>query len=148
MMFERFAHPARTVVADAHDIAQSLGSPTVEAEHLLLAAARRPGPLAEEGLDYDALLAALHTERTLSLAAIGVALDPGPASPPVAKPRFATSAKVALHRGLRTAVARGEKRIEPRHVALGVLRAQVGTVPRALELAGFDRAALIARLDG
>jgi hypothetical protein len=31
-------------------------------------------------------------------------------------------------------------------VLLGILQADVGTVPRALALAGFDRAALIARV--
>jgi ATP-dependent Clp protease ATP-binding subunit ClpA len=147
-MFERFAADARAVVAGAQEVARELGSPTIEAEHLLLAAARRPAsPLADAGLDYDALLDALDAERTLSLAAIGIALEPPAASPPVDRPAFATSAKVAIQRALRAAVARGDKRMEARHVVLGVLRAQFGTVPRALEFAGFDRAALIARLD-
>lgn len=147
-MFERFAHDARAIVSDAQVLARELGSPTIEAEHLLLAAARRPfPPLTEAGLDYDALLDALDNERTRSLAAVGITVDAPPASPPVERSHFATSAKVAIERALRSAVARGDNRMEARHVVLGVLRAQLGTVPRALECAGVDRAALVARLD-
>jgi hypothetical protein len=39
-------------------------------------------------------------------------------------------------------VARHHRRIACAHVALGVLRADVGTVPRALRIAGVDRAEL------
>ena len=147
-MFERLAEPGRDVLVDARAVARELGSPTVEAEHLLLAAARRPdGPLAESGLDYDSLLEALETERAVSLAAVGVTLDPGPASPPVGEPRWATSAKVAIQRAMHAAVGRGDKHIDARHVAIGVLRAQLGTVPRALECAGVDRIGLLTWLE-
>jgi D-alanyl-D-alanine carboxypeptidase len=54
-----------------------------------------------------------------------------------------TSAKLALERGF--AGAARKKDLRPAHVLLGVLAAEVGTVPRALALAGFDRADLIAR---
>jgi ATP-dependent Clp protease ATP-binding subunit ClpA len=143
-MLNKFTGEARMVVGDAVDVARELGSPTIEAEHLLLAVARE---MPEAGLDYETLLEALDAERTLSLAAVGVALEPPPHSPPVGQPRFATSAKLALERALRAAVARGDKRIEGRHVALGVLRAQFGTVPRALAFAGLDHDELIAALD-
>jgi hypothetical protein len=53
-----------------------------------------------------------------------------------------TSVRHALERdleGVRTAP-------QPAHVLLGVLRAEVGIVPRALALAGFDRSDLLARV--
>jgi D-alanyl-D-alanine carboxypeptidase len=36
--------------------------------------------------------------------------------------------------------------LRPAHLLLGVLQAQVGTVPRALALAGVDRSDLLARV--
>jgi len=38
-------------------------------------------------------------------------------------------------------------RIGPLHLLIGILRADVGTVPRALELAGIDRTDLVARAE-
>ena len=145
-MFNRFARDARTVVTNAVGIARELASPRVEAEHLLLAVARDDCPaaraMAAHGLDYDGLVAALEHETERSLAAVGVAAEAGSFSPWVEEPRFATSAKLALERALRAAVARHDRRIACGHVALGVLRAEVGTVPRALQIAGIERTAL------
>jgi hypothetical protein len=73
---------------------------------------------------------------------VGVAAEAGPFSPWVGEPRFATSAKLAMERAVRVAGARGDKRLRAGHLALGVLRAPVGTVPRALALAELDPAAL------
>jgi D-alanyl-D-alanine carboxypeptidase len=61
-----------------------------------------------------------------------------------ASTRFGASAKLALERSLPIAVARHENRITSDHVLLGVLEAEVGTVPRSLALAGVDRAELAA----
>jgi ATP-dependent Clp protease ATP-binding subunit ClpA len=151
-MFERFARDARAAVVDAREIARELVSPTVEAEHLLLALARQPGTpaqqtLAEFGLDYDAALAALEAEAARSLAAVGIAVELPPVSPFPDAPRFATSAKATLERALRVAAAHGERGIQSAHVLLALLRPGVGTVARALECAGVDRAALIGRLE-
>ena len=147
-MFNKFARDARAVVANAAGIARELGSPRVEAEHLLLATARDDCPasraMAAQGLDYEELLGALEREAERSLAAVGVGAEAGPFSPWIGEPRFATSAKLALERALRAAVARHDRRIACAHVALGVLRAEVGTVPRALQIAGVDRAELSA----
>ncbi len=146
MLFNRFAGDARAAVVSATLVARELGSPRVEAEHLLLSVARADCPAARAmgaaGLDDATLLAALERETERSLAAVGVALEPTPFSPWVGDPRFATSAKLALERTVRVAAARGDRRIACGHVALGVLRAEVGTVPRALALADVDRSAL------
>jgi ATP-dependent Clp protease ATP-binding subunit ClpA len=150
MAFNRFSKDARTVVGDATEIARDLGSTTLEAEHLLLALTRGATPvarvLADAGLDYDGMVAALAAETTRSLAAVGVSADALHFSPFVQQPRFATSAKLVLERALRTAVARGDRHIGSRHIALGALQAGTGTVPRALECADVDRAELTKQI--
>jgi D-alanyl-D-alanine carboxypeptidase len=139
-MFERFTHDARQVVKSAETLASGLASPTIEAEHLLLALADCQPVLADHGLDHDGVLAALDEERARSLRSVGISaadFDLPPA--PRTRPRMAASSKRALERALRAAVARSDKRIAGRHVLLGVLAAEAGTVPRALAIAGVDR---------
>jgi ATP-dependent Clp protease ATP-binding subunit ClpA len=139
-MFERFTHEARRVVKSAETLASGLGSPTIEAEHLLLALADCEPVLAEVGLDHDGVLAALEAERDRSLLAVGISaadFDLPPA--PLTRPRMAASSKAALERAVRAAVARSDKRIAGGHILLGVLAAEAGTVPRALAIAGVDR---------
>ncbi len=67
-------------------------------------------------------------------------------SPFVQAPKFGNSAKLVLERSLKVALARGEKHIGAEHITLAALQPAVGTVPRALEGAGVDRAALISAL--
>lgn len=156
-MFERFTRDARVVVHRAEEEARTLGSPTIEAEHLLLALAdeRAGGATAallhDAGLDPDGLLAALERETELSLAAAGVAIGDFelPARPPAPRrrPRMAASARRALERSLRIALAHGDRRITTRHVLVGILRAELGTVPRALAGADVDRIALATKAE-
>jgi ATP-dependent Clp protease ATP-binding subunit ClpA len=143
-MFERFTRDARSVVKAAETQARGLGSQTIEAEHLLLALAA-----ADEvpGLDHDAVLDALATERERTLMAVGIAtasVDLPPA-PVTRSPRIAASAKLALGRALRVAAARSDRSIRAGHILLGVLAAEAGTVPRALDAAGVDVDELRAR---
>ena len=151
-MLEVFAKSARATVERAQEEARALGSPSVEAEHLLLALTCAPavGPaLAAAGLDHDAIVAALELELSTALDAVGVSVaDFGPPAPvPVAgRPRFGTSAKAALEGALKVAVARGEKRLQPGHVGLALLQPAHGTVPRALALVGADVTGLRDRL--
>jgi len=129
------------------------GSPAVEAQHLLLAIAADPGTaarrvLAEAGLDRDAVRAAVDREFAASLRVAGVELTGFALPPATADPHrdvdLGTSAKLVLERAVRVA-GRGPGRIRPAHLLLGVLDTGVGTVPRALALAGVDRAELVAR---
>ena len=85
-------------------------------------------------------------ETDRSLAAVGVSAEHLTFSPFVETPRFATSAKWALELSLRIALERGDRRIGTGHVVLAILRAERGTVPRALALAGVDRVELGARV--
>jgi ATP-dependent Clp protease ATP-binding subunit ClpA len=151
-MLNRFTKEARLVVADSFRVARDFGAPTVEAEHLLLAVAAGGAPAAtvmrDAGLDFDGLAAALVAETTRSLAAVGVSADAlQQFSPFVERPRLATSAKLALERSLKAAVARNDKHIGSEHITLGALRATTGTVPRALECAGVDRVELTRRVE-
>ena len=154
-MFEKFTKDARAVVQGAEAEARSLGAPAIEAEHLLLAAARRSDSgeaqaMAAAGLDYEAIRVALETETERSLLAVGITPSelepPGGAVATVGRIRMAASAKLALERALRVALSRDDRRIEGAHVVLGVLRAEAGTVPRALAIAEIDRHDLADRV--
>ena len=148
MAFERFTKDARATVVGARDQARTLGHHTVESEHLLLALATRP-EFRALGLDHDELEGALAREEGRSLAAIG--LDAGELEPAVAaraprKLKFATSSKVALQRAMAVAVTRGDRRLHAGHMLLGVLAAEHGRVPRALQIAGVDVEELRAQI--
>jgi D-alanyl-D-alanine carboxypeptidase len=135
-MFQRFTKDARTIVKDAVVVARELGSPTVEAEHMLLAVTRTSSVLA---LDEATLRGALERETERSLAAVGVTAETPAFSPYVGDPKLATSAKVALQNALKESVARNDKEIRGAHIAAAILRPTHGTVPRALRIAGIDR---------
>lgn len=147
----------KQVIISAIDEATRRGSPSVEAEHLLLAisaghdAAGRT--LAEFGLDHDGVDAALRGEREQSLRAAGIE--------PVAEERLTATRRsrpswgATVREALRRAdfsEHRGRRRAERERLAVadalvGILRADLGTVPRALAFAGVDRAALVTRLE-
>lgn len=155
-MFERFGKDVRrAVVRAAEHEARVLGSATVEAEHLLLALAADEGSpvgrlLADCGLDHDGLHAALERETERSLAAVGVAAGDfvavGPAAPR-RRPGFAASSKSALQRTLHVALDHKHRYIAPPHLLVGILLAEIGTVPRALAAADVDRVALLTRAE-
>jgi ATP-dependent Clp protease ATP-binding subunit ClpA len=147
--FDQYLH--RIIVRAEHE-AREDGSATIDARHLLLAiAGEREAStqriLASVGVDYRALRDALDREFEHSLSVVGVsvaAVDlPRPSGGP-AHPRMGASAKLVLERSF-AAVAR-KKDLRPAHLLLGILRAQAGTVPRALALAGVDRDGLKARV--
>ena len=118
---------------------------------MLLAMASEAGTetsefLASVGLDRRAIRGALDLELQHTLTAAGVSVDkaePERSESTAHRPlQLGTSVQHALERGL------GATREAPRpaHVLLGILQADIGTVPRALALAGVDRSALIARV--
>lgn len=141
----------QAIMGLAQDEARRDGSATVEAQHLLLAMTGGPDAaprriLAEAGLDHRAVRDALDRECTRSLAAAGVsadAFDLPRESNSLRKPAHGASVGLAIERGF--ALARHKKALRPEHLLFGILQAQVGTVPRALALAGVDRAGLAER---
>jgi len=136
--------------------ARSDGARFIEAEHMLLAIAADADDqagklLVEAGLDHERLATALRDERRESLAFAGMKpLAQGSVQMREADRTvfLGTSAKAALKRALHEhhrerAARRG--RIGSRDLLIGILQAELGTVPRALSLAGVDRDALVAR---
>jgi D-alanyl-D-alanine carboxypeptidase len=147
--FDKYLH---AVIVRAQHEAREDDSTTVEADHLLLAVAGEPESairkvLESVGLDRAAIRGALDREFEHSLNAVGVSRStydlPRPSRLPT-HPGMGTSAKLALERGFGS-VSR-KKDLRPAHVLLGILSAQVGSVPRALALAGIDRDDLTARV--
>ncbi|MEV1245566.1 Clp protease N-terminal domain-containing protein [Nonomuraea sp. NPDC050022] len=131
--------------------AQEDGSSAIEAHHLLLAIAADEGTaahrvLAAAGLGRQAIRDALDREFEHSLSAVGVSVAafdlPKPAAAPE-PPKLGASARLAIERGFTAAT--GKKDLRPAHLLLGVLDTGIGTVPRALALAGLDRVDLMAR---
>ena len=145
----RFTKDARTfVLTQARKEALGRGEDVIEAEHLLLAVADHPD-LRDFGLDRERLVAALAEEERRSLAAVAVSAGDFDLSCTARRPReakLATSSKLALHRAVKMAVGRGERRVGAHHVLWGLLAADHGRVPRAMRLAGVDIAALRSRL--
>jgi ATP-dependent Clp protease ATP-binding subunit ClpA len=141
--------------------ARNQGARFIEAEHMLLALAASAGSdagrlLIESGLDHDELAAALRAEHRQSLAFAGVQAPAEGLAEAADRDRhitLGTSAKAALARALH---ARHRERPHRGHrghlrdvdVLIGILQAELGTVPRAVAIAGVDRAALIARARG
>ena len=146
-----FGKYVRTILDQAGDEARVDRSATIEAHHVLLAIAAQPETaaghvLASAGLDHRALREALDREFEHSLSAAGVSpasFDfPRPSDDPERATHLGASVRLALERGV-TGVRKDPR---PEHLLLGILQAQVGTVPRVLALAGIDRAVLMERV--
>ncbi|WP_394552735.1 Clp protease N-terminal domain-containing protein [Agromyces sp. MMS24-JH15] len=142
----------RRVIARAIDEASDRGALAVEAEHLLLALAEDDGAaasvLAEFGLDARRIDELLHDERRAALAAVGfVGADDDRlvATARRSRPGWGASAKEAIVRGAKLG-HRDRQRIRESDLLLGILLAELGTVPRALHLGDVDREAVIGRL--
>ena len=142
----------RSVVIASVTEAQRRNSTLVEAEHLLLALSRDGSSpirdvLADAGLDPAGLEAALLAEREASLRVAGVeplGEERLVASPRVARPRWGASAKEALSRAHRVASANRRQRSGEADLVTAILGLELGTVPRALLIAGVDRPAVVA----
>ena len=144
----------RKIMAAAKHEARAMGSSRVEAEHLLLALAASSNLaagqlLSAHGLNHAAVREALTLEFAHSLQAVGIRVDdfslPAEGLPLTVDFRLTSSTKLALQRAMKARTGRGRgRRLESLHLLLGLLSANVGTVPRALEAAGVDREALTA----
>lgn len=148
-----FGTYVHTIIEQAGQQATKDRSATIEAHHLLLAVAAQEGTTAHQaltsvGLDQQAVREALDREFEDSLRAAGLSLAafdlPQPRSDPERSARIGASAKLALERGV--AAATSKKDLQSAHLLLGILEAGVGTVARALALAGIDQADLTARV--
>jgi ATP-dependent Clp protease ATP-binding subunit ClpA len=148
----RLSRALRDTVTRAVDEARLRGASLVEAEHLLLALSTTAdstaqSALASSGLDHAGIEAALRAERDASLRAAGV--EPVPeerltATPRTARPRWGASARDALVRAHKLAGRGRDRRTAESDLLAGILSIELGTVPRAIAIAGIDRTALLA----
>jgi len=146
--FDAYLH---AIIMRAEHEAREDGSKTIEAQHILLAIAGEGesttrSVLASAKLDLQAVRDVLDREFEHSLSAVGVSSKtydlPAPSKGPT-HPKMGASAKLVLDRAVATVTRK--KDLRPAHLLLGLLRAEVGTVPRALALAGADQADLVTR---
>jgi ATP-dependent Clp protease ATP-binding subunit ClpA len=160
-MFERFTEEARWVVVHAQEEARDLRAERIEPVHLLLALSRDPGrggtALRAAGVESDRLRAAIARSRkdldADALAAVGIDLDAvrsaaeeafGPGALDRGRPMptghmpFADESKRVLEQTLRYVTRRKDKRIDSRHVLVGVLAVADPTVTRVLQQLGTD----------
>ena len=148
---------APSVVLQFEVEAKRDGAKCIEAEHMLLALAINPDSAAarllkESGLDHQRLTSALHEERRRTLAFAGMnapdkkLVEATGLDSPLS---LGTSAKAAVRRALiGSRLDRRRARLRSIDLLAGILQAELGTVPRALAIAGIDRVALIARARG
>lgn len=149
-MFEASPQSVRWVLTRARDEAAELGAADVEAEHVLLALTLADDALvklvlARAHVEHDALRQAMQAQDEAALACVGVsreAFGMPPSQPLRRTPGWATSTKQAIMRARKIAKAHDRGRMSPGDLMLGVLRAQAGSVPRALAFAGVDPVAL------
>lgn len=126
-MFEHFDGDARRrVITIAAEEALRRGDERIGTEHLLLALLRDPGSVAGEalGLDIERARAALDTLDQDALQAVGI--DLRSMRQPVAvltrrRLPFTSGARDVLHRGVLEARTEKARRIQARHLLLGVL---------------------------
>jgi ATP-dependent Clp protease ATP-binding subunit ClpA len=160
-MFERFSEEARWVVVHAQEEARELRAERIEPVHLLLALSRDPGrggsALRAAGVESDRLRSAIARSRAEldadALAAFGIDLDAvrsaaeaafGPGALDRGRPMptghmpFADESKRVLEQTLRYVTRRQDKRIDSRHVLVGVLAVADPTVTRVLQQLGTD----------
>jgi len=134
------------------------GAKVIEAEHMLLAlTTSSDGDAAklmhEAGLDHERMASALKEERRRTLAFAGMKAPEKKlvAATELESPlSFGTSAKAAFKRALIGARHERHRAHPLRSTDLlgGILEAEMGTVPRALAIAGIDRVALAIRARG
>lgn len=128
---------------------------TVEAEHVLLAILARPDApasraLATAGLDHGTFATALDAERQRSLRAAGIAPVSAVAlgaMPRGEKPGWGASIRDVLRRADKPAAKDDRPGALELELVAAILRADLGTVPRALALGRIDRVSLLHQLD-
>jgi ATP-dependent Clp protease ATP-binding subunit ClpA len=148
----RLSRSLRAIVIRSVTEAQQRGASLVEAEHMLLALSLEKGTpaaaaLEASGLDHAGIDAALRAERDASLRVAGVepiSEERLRAAPRVTRPRWGTSARDVLVRAHKAAAATQRSRTAETDLLAAILGLDLGTVPRALDLAGVDRAAILA----
>jgi ATP-dependent Clp protease ATP-binding subunit ClpA len=145
----------RGILLNAVEEAQRRGASVVAPEHLLLAISAETQSqaalvLADFGLDHAALDRAIDTEAERSLSVVGITnLDLAlvSATRGQERPAWSSSTREVFRRAQGAGNRGRRRRALELDVLYGVVTANVGTVPRALEYVGIDRDALIGRVE-
>lgn len=170
-MFERFSKSARDVVADAYEVARTLGNSHIDTRHLVVALAERPGAtrdaldslgfaeqvaqlakaeVREGGLDAQALASLgidLESVRRETEKTFGPnALDGAPRRRG-ASMRFEAEAKKALELAVRETIRLKSRSISDEALTLGIIRADCAG-RRVLQRCDIDLDALRSTLEG
>lgn len=134
----RFGPDARRAVVEAQTAARTMGHDHVDTQHLLLGVLAA-GPDAA----CATMLARCELDRPTVAAEIDELVGQGVGAPQGHIP-FSPGAKRVLELSLREAQALGHRRIDTRHVILGLLREGTGVAARLLERHGVDRDRIVA----
>jgi ATP-dependent Clp protease ATP-binding subunit ClpA len=150
-VFNKFSTSAREAVALAVTEASKRGGRRVGTEHLLLALLHEPDGVVTRalGVGLDQVRSALDAMDVDALTAVGVdtAVVPVVPSRSTGHLAFTSAAKAVLERSLRETIRRKDRRIEPMHLLLGLLRCErPDATAELLERLGVDPAVVRARL--
>lgn len=152
-MFERMDDDTRQRLATAAEEATRRGDGRIGTEHVLLALLHDPGSLSAQviGADLDQARAALDELDRAALAAVGV--EAGAAGSPPApvrtrrRPPFSSGTRAVIVRALAEAQAAKDRRIQQRHLLLGVLACErPDPAAELLAALGVDAATARARI--
>lgn len=173
-MFERFTKPARLVVGEAVEVAQTMGHKQFGSDHMLLALAGQPGQAAGQalsdlgvrdddvreavvarhggegsGLDDEEALRTLGIDLSAVRAKVEETFGEGALDAHRrhrGRPRLSSEGKKTLELALREAVRLKDHYIGAEHLLLGILRAE-GPGHDVLRSLGVDVAALRRRVE-
>lgn len=152
-MATRFTPEAKQALEGAVAVAGRLGAKRIDAEHLLLALAEGEESLVARGLatagaNPGSIEEALENEFQDALIHAGVGDEhrrPHRRSPHSAKRLpMGQSAKLALERALGAAKMSDGGDVSAGHLLVGIVAAEVGTVPRLLDQLGVSRSEIQA----
>lgn len=158
-MFERFDTETREKVRRAAELAEAEQAAMVEAEHILAALVDPVNDsighiLEAAGISSEGIRAARDREFHSALAIAGVTTTrPSPASAPRLRrgrtTRFGPSAKLTVARSLAHADGPGRhRRITTTCLALALIEADVGIMPRLLDEMDVEHDGLLASIRG
>jgi ATP-dependent Clp protease ATP-binding subunit ClpA len=153
-MLERFDDDARRrVMFSATEEARRRGDGRIGTEHLLLALLDDPGsiPARAVAADVESARAALDTLDRAALAAVGIEVAHVSSAAPVLtgrRPPLTSGARAVLKRAVFEARAAKARRIQARHLLLGVLgRERPDPAAELFAALGIDRAEVRERLN-
>lgn len=140
------------VLAGAVEEARRVGDRRVRTEHLLLGLLRDPDSATARDLGCDLATARAASARLdrEALASVGIEVDEPPTAPGGQgrrRPPFTSGTRAALHRAVLRAREEGARRIDERHLLIGILGARLpDSAAELLGALGVDASDVLRRL--